>query len=450
MRSSQHPTTSGQLASGEGATAGAATSIGFGGPQAANAAAVTSTREYDARACMLVVRATSILLNSVPRTRVRRFQGLRIAQTLLAGRYRLKPQREALVRETALPVREDPPVNHRPVLAAIAFAVGPALLPAQPSYLDLTVNDVGVAIGDAPRVTGLRINFRDRYLERVNGVNITVWTPYVATGDVRGIAIGVPATGARNIDGLALGLGGVGAEERLRGIAIAPIGAGAGQEITGLLIAGIGGGSGGRITGVAITGLGVGSGGGVRGLMIGGLGVGTGGRLTGITIAGLGAGAGEGVDGLMIAGLGVGSGGRVRGISIAGLGVGSGEGVTGLSIAGLGIGSGGEIRGLSISGAGVGAPRIRGIVITGIGAGTLDFNGGVIAPFYFRIEREGSMRGVSVSAFNRLSGVQHGVTIGVLNIAEHLRGVQIGLINIARNNPSGRRVLPIVNWGGPD
>ena len=105
-------------------------------------------------------------------------------------------------------------MNHRPVLAAIACAVGPALLPAQPSYLDLTVNDVGIAIGDAPRVTGVRINFRDRYLERVNGVNITVWTPYVATGDVRGIAIGVPATGARNIDGLALGLGGVGAEER--------------------------------------------------------------------------------------------------------------------------------------------------------------------------------------------------------------------------------------------
>jgi hypothetical protein len=27
-----------------------------------------------------------------------------------------------------------------------------------------------------------------------------------------------------------------------------------------------------------------------------------------------------------------------------------------------------------------------------------------------------------------------------------LDGVQIGLINIARDNPAGRRVLPIVNW----
>lgn len=86
-------------------------------------------------------------------------------------------------------------------------------------------------------------------------------------------------------------------------------------------------------------------------------------------------------------------------------------------------------------------------MIAGLGAGTLDFNGGAIAPLYFRIERDGSMRGVSVSAFNRLSGVQHGLTIGVLNIAEELRGVQIGLVNIARRNPKGRRVLPIVNWG---
>jgi hypothetical protein len=88
-------------------------------------------------------------------------------------------------------------VRLRHVLPALAVAAAPAILPAQPSYLGLTVDDVGIAIGDAPRVTGLRINFRDRYLERANGVNITVWTPYEATGTVKGVAIGVPATGAR-------------------------------------------------------------------------------------------------------------------------------------------------------------------------------------------------------------------------------------------------------------
>lgn len=342
------------------------------------------------------------------------------------------------------------PVTIRAALPTIAlFLALPGALRAQPSYLDLTVNDVGIAIGDAPRVTGLRINFRDRHLERVNGVNITVWTPYEATGDVNGIALGVPATGARQITGLGIGLG-VAAEDRLRGIAIAGIGAGSGQEITGIVIAGVGGGTGGRFTGIGVAGLGIGAGREVRGAIIAGLGAGTGGKLIGLTIAGVGAGAGEGVEGVTIAGVGVGSGGRVRGVSIAGVGVGAGGGVSGLSIAGVGVGGGGKVSGVSIAGLGVGAPSLSGIVITGFGAGTVDFNGGVIAPFYFRIERGGSMRGVSVSAFNRFSGIQHGLTIGVLNITEELRGVQIGLINIARRNPPGRRVLPILNWGSRD
>jgi hypothetical protein len=153
------------------------------------------------------------------------------------------------------------------------------------------------------------------------------------------------------------------------------------------------------------------------------------------------------VTGASITGLGVGSGGDVRGVHVAGLGIGAGGRVSGINIAGLGIGSGTGVSGLAIAGLGVGGPRLSGIVISGAAAGTQDFNGGAIAPFYFRIERGGSMRGVSVSGFNRIGGVQHGLTIGVLNIAEELRGVQIGLINIARSNPSGRRVLPVVNWG---
>lgn len=77
-------------------------------------------------------------------------------------------------------------------------------------------------------------------------------------------------------------------------------------------------------------------------------------------------------------------------------------------IGGIGVGTGGKLAGLSIAGVGVGAPRVSGIVLTGAGAGTVDFNGGVIAPLYFRIAEGGS---------------------------------------IARSNPRGRRVLPIANWG---
>lgn len=34
----------------------------------------------------------------------------------------------------------------------------------------------GISIGDSRRVKGLRINFRDRRMERVDGVNLILWT----------------------------------------------------------------------------------------------------------------------------------------------------------------------------------------------------------------------------------------------------------------------------------
>src|SRR6476659_9050540 len=89
----------------------------------------------------------------------------------------------------------------------------------------LTPNHVGVSIGDSRRITGVRINFRDRRMEEVNGVNITVWTPYeVNKGVVRGVALGVPLTGARRISGLAAGIFGVGVGESIHGIALGGIG----------------------------------------------------------------------------------------------------------------------------------------------------------------------------------------------------------------------------------
>jgi hypothetical protein len=57
----------------------------------------------------------------------------------------------------------------------------------------------------------------------------------------------------------------------------------------------------------------------------------------------------------------------------------------------------------------------------------------------------GGFEGVSIGGFNWIRGSQRGLTIGILNIAEELHGVQIGLINIARNKESFS-VLPFVNW----
>jgi hypothetical protein len=118
-----------------------------------------------------------------------------------------------------------------------------------------------------PRVTGLRLNYRDRRLERVDGVNATIWSPYkdARRGLVRGLALGLPVTGADRIDGVGIGILGVGAEDRIRGIGIGAAGVGSGRDLEGIMIGGLGVGSGEDVTGIGIGGLGVGSGGSLRG-----------------------------------------------------------------------------------------------------------------------------------------------------------------------------------------
>ena len=68
------------------------------------------------------------------------------------------------------------------------------------------VDGKGLSIGDSREVTGIRLNFRDRELRRVTGINATIWFPYKdARGDVTGLALGLPAGGGRRIEGLGLG-----------------------------------------------------------------------------------------------------------------------------------------------------------------------------------------------------------------------------------------------------
>ncbi|MFQ5569832.1 MAG: hypothetical protein ACE5G0_09170 [Rhodothermales bacterium] len=313
--------------------------------------------------------------------------------------------------------------------------------------LDVPVEGYGLSIGDSPWVNGLRINFRDRNLRRVNGVNLTIWTPRSpASGTVNGVALGVPMTGARRIRGLAVGIIGAGADETITGVALGPVGVGSGRSIEGLGIGGIGIGAGGDLIGVGIGGLGAGAGADVTGIMVGGLGVGAGDDITGIMIGGLGVGGGGDVLGLGIGGLGVGAGGSVTGVAFGGLGVGGGGDMTGLMVGGLGVGGGGTMQGLFVGGVGVGGPKIVGAVLAGAVAGGERITGGVIAPAYFQITEEGRLTGFSLSAFNHIKGEQNGFTLGLLNYARYLNGVQVGLLNFAGNKRHGLRWLPFINW----
>src|SRR5690348_16916214 len=56
--------------------------------------------------------------------------------------------------------------------------------------LHLTIHDVGIAIGNARHVDGIRLNYRDSGHYVVHGLNATVWSPYEhSDGLVKGIAL---------------------------------------------------------------------------------------------------------------------------------------------------------------------------------------------------------------------------------------------------------------------
>jgi hypothetical protein len=174
--------------------------------------------------------------------------------------------------------------------------------------------------------------------------------------------------------------------------------------------------------------------------------VAAGGNARGAVIGGVGAGAGGDLRGLGVGGVGVGVGGRASGILVGGVGVGAGGGIRGIAVGGVGVGSGGTAHGLMVGGLGVGAERLEGVAIAPL-VGAEELHAFVIAPALLRTEKGGRFSGVSISSVNAVRGDQHGLSIGIVNYARSLRGAQLGVVNIVRDNPSGRKVLPIINWG---
>jgi hypothetical protein len=364
----------------------------------------------------------------------------------------------------------------------------PAAAPAQ--SLDLMIHNTGISFGDSRVVNGLRFNFRDDRMRLVRGMNATIWSPYPDSwgGTVRGLALGLPLTGARDVSGVGVGVFGVGAARDFSGIGVALGGVGAGRDVSGIVIAGIGAGAGGNMTGFTFGGVGAGAGGDMKGITIGIIGAGAGRDMRGFTFGGIGAGAGRDMNGITIGGIGAGAGGNMtgfsfafigagaghdmKGISIGGVGAGAGHDMTGLTmsvigagaghdatgvtIGGIGAGAGGTFRGLVIGGVGAGAPKLRGIAL-GLSAGGHDVRAGVIAPVYFKVvakrdratwedyEDYGYVKGITLSSWNHIRGEQHGLSIGLLNTAWELNGVQLGVLNYAHNNPKGLRLLPIFN-----
>ncbi|MEQ9405142.1 MAG: hypothetical protein RIM99_16245 [Cyclobacteriaceae bacterium] len=310
-----------------------------------------------------------------------------------------------------------------------------------------------IGIGNSPLFTGLRFNFKDRDVEKVNGLSFSMWQPKEDSGDgaVNGISMGLPlAGGTAERNGLNLGVAGISANENLNGFNVGGFGAGAGGNVNGVNIGGLGVGSGGSLNGLNLAGIGLGSGDDVTGISVAAIGVGAGGDLKGLNVAGIGAGAGGDVKGINVALVGIGAGEDMTGINFGGVGMGAGGKLKGLNFGGIGVGAGEELMGLNMAIVGVGAPEVKGISIAGVVGGD-KITGIAIAPAWLKIGDKESdsedveLKGIAISAFNQIRGENNGISIGVLNIAEGGKGFQIGLLNHNPNNPKGLKWLPFFN-----
>lgn len=318
--------------------------------------------------------------------------------------------------------------------------------PIYSQALNFPTKTSGISIGNSKVFNGLRLNFRDRNVDRINGINLTVWhSGNNKRAIVKGFSLGgLPEAGIMR--GIQIGIIGVGAESEVRGFSFGLLGIGSGGEVCGVGIGGLGVGANELLKGIFIGGLGAGSGGEIKGIAVGLLGVGAGGDITGITLGGLGTGGGGNIRGITIGGLGAGASGNVTGITIGGLGAGAGDNIRGITIGGLGAGSGKELQGIAIGGIGVGAPVVKGIALSIFAAGGDHLQGVILAGGWVRVSEGGSSRGITCAAFNQIRGEQNGLSLGIVNYTRSIKGLQIGLINIVRENPRFLRILPLVNF----
>jgi hypothetical protein len=305
-------------------------------------------------------------------------------------------------------------------------------------------------IGACRNVVGLRLAFRSRELERVVGVNVTAWMPHKpTTGQVNGLAVGIIGTGGEYVTGIAVAPAMITARTRLSGIAASGIGIASAGEARAILVSGIGTAVAQDLTGISISGIGSAVGGSARGIIASGLGAAVAGEFKGIAVGGLGVAVSSTATGLMAVGVGGAVGGAFRGIAVGGLGFGGGGSMTGLSVAGLGIGVGGDLKGITVAGLGAGVGgKTSGLALAGIGVATSEAHAIVIAPGFFRAKRsdgDAKATGVFVATVNAVQGEQRGLSIGVVNFARSLKGVQLGVLNIVADGRSPR-ILPLANW----
>ena len=229
-------------------------------------------------------------------------------------------------------------------------------------HLGLTVHDYGVSFGNAARVSGIRLNVQDAELERVNGINVTLWKPQDPMSCVvNGIQAGV-LPGSESVNGVALGVAGVVTERRQRWLSVGGLGVVSNRSMEGVAVSGLGTVANRDIAGLAVAGLGTVANRNIHGIAIAGLGTVANGEVAGVALGGLATVANGRFSGVGVGGLAVVTNGALRGVGVGGLATVANGSIAGAGIGGLAVVTDGRLTGLGIGGLAVVADQeLRGI-----------------------------------------------------------------------------------------
>lgn len=147
--------------------------------------------------------------------------------------------------------------------------------------LNIPTRKYGISIGNSYEFNGIRINFADNNVKRINGLNITFWVNnYIAwehkdrtyNSTINGISVGVLPTGG-TMQPINLGLFRVAAEKKLNGLSISGLNVRSNGDINGINIGGLAIKSESVLSGISLAGFGIGGMKGINGLAFGGVGI---------------------------------------------------------------------------------------------------------------------------------------------------------------------------------
>jgi hypothetical protein len=133
--------------------------------------------------------------------------------------------------------------------------------------LNFPFRKYGVSIGNSYAFTGIRINFADKNVKKINGLNVTFWVdnyqPWelknqIYSSSINGISFGLLPT-AGSMQPINLGLFRVAAEKNLNGLTMSGLNTRSNGNINGICISGLTSKTESTFSGIALSGIGFGA-----------------------------------------------------------------------------------------------------------------------------------------------------------------------------------------------